>query len=102
MYGNMPPGGSNGQGNGGKTPPSPTPLECALGLARAVREEQGRRGVEEYVRCMSRLLPMELARSLSAALGVPLPPCQQEPPPQQKKEMDMGQLFQLMQLLGGK
>lgn len=101
MYTNMPPGGNNGQGNGGKPSPAPTPLECALGLARAVREEQGRRGVEEYVRCMSRLLPMELARSLSAALGVPLPPCQQEPPPQ-KKDMDMGQLFQLMQLLGGK
>lgn len=101
MYTNMPQGGNGGQGNGGQKSPPPTPLECALGLARAVREEQGRRGVEEYVRCMSRLLPMELARSLSAALGVPLPPCQQDPPPQ-KKDMDMGQLFQLMQLLGGK
>lgn len=101
MYGNVPSGGGSGQGNGGQKPPVPTPLECALGLARAVREEQGRRGVEEYVRCMSRLLPTELARSLSAALGVPLPPSREEAPPP-KKDMDMGQLFQLMQLLGGK
>lgn len=99
MYGTMPQNGNNNQG--GQKPPAPTPLECALGLARAVREEQGRRGVEEYVCCMSRLLPLELARSLSAALGVPLPPCREEPPPP-KKDMDMGQLFQLMQLLGGK
>lgn len=97
------PQGNGGQpgGNGQKPPPSPNPLECALGLAQAVREEQGKRGVEEYVRCMSRLLPEELARSLSAALGVPLPPCREEAPPP-KGSMDLGQLFQLLQLFGGK
>lgn len=103
MYRNTAPGGGCNPGNpqrGDPRPPAPSALECALCLAQAVREEQGRRGVEEYVRCLSRLLPQELSRSLSAVLGVPLPPCREEPPP--RKDMDMGQLFQLMQLLGGK
>lgn len=88
-------------------PPPPPPLTCAILLAGCVREERGRQGVEEYVKAMAGLLPEDMVRQLAVRLNVtlpppcpppPPPPC--PPPPPKRKDMDMGQLMKLLQVLG--
>ncbi len=90
----------------GPPSPPPHPLTCALVLAEQVRQERGRLGVEQYVRCVGPLLPPPLGEELSRRLGVPLPPPPGPPPPPNKKPpenaggLDMQQLLRILSCFG--
>lgn len=81
--------------------PSPTPLQCAFGLADAVRLRCGSRGVEDFVRALQPFFSQEWLRELCRALDVPCPPPPPPPPPPPhgQSPCDMERLMQMVRLM---
>ncbi len=86
--------------------PTPSPIQCAVVLGDAIREEQGKRGVEEYLCALSGLLPPDWIEQIAYHLNVApprprpmMPPQPPPPPPPPRPAPDMEKLMQVVRLM---